>query len=56
MTMRQVVIAAVILGAVAGYVVWWLRRFEVEDMHHRFSEYLGKYDEFRKWEAQNGGD
>ena len=54
MNWRQVVVAAVILGAVAGLVVMWLERFEVEKMHTEIRGYLDRVDRFRAWEAEHG--
>lgn len=54
MTLRQVLLAAVVLGCVAGAVVWYLERFEANRLHDSFSKYLQKYEEFRRWEAQHG--
>lgn len=52
----RVVAVGLVLGLVAGCVVWWLERFEVEKMHSQFREYLDRYDRFKEWEASHGGD
>lgn len=54
MSWRQVIIAAAVLGAVAGLVVMWLERFEVQKMHAQLREYLERHDRFREWEAEHG--
>jgi hypothetical protein len=51
-TLRQVVLAAVILGCVAGAVVWYLERFQ----ERRWEGYLQNWAKFRQWEAEHGGD
>ncbi len=48
MTWKQTIVAAIVLGAVAGLVVMWLERFEVAKMHDGFRDMLKNHDEFRK--------
>ncbi len=54
MTWRQVVIASIVLGIVAGAVVMWLQRFEVTRLHTQMGDYLEKWDKFSKWDAEHG--
>lgn len=54
MTVRQVVLAAAVLGLVAGAVVWYLERFELNRLHGEVRDYLGNYDAFRDFLRQRG--
>lgn len=52
MTWKQVVIASLVLGIVAGAVVMWLQRFEVARLHTQVSDYLQNWDKFIEWEGE----
>jgi hypothetical protein len=52
MTMKQVILSAVILGCVAGAVVWYLERFQ----ERRWQDYLQHWAEFRQYEEGHGGN
>lgn len=54
MSWPKAVAVAIMLGLVAGAVVWYLERFEVARLHTEISGYLSRYDEFRNWEASHG--
>lgn len=54
-TLAQVIVAAVILGAVAGGVVWYLERFQMAKLHTEMSGYLDKWEQFRQWESGHHG-
>ena len=47
MTFKQALIIAMIFGIVAGGVVWWLERFEVNKLHGEVIHYLKNQDEFK---------
>jgi hypothetical protein len=52
---RQAVVIGILLGVTAALVVWYLERFEVAKLHGEVRDYLGRYDEFTKWEQTQGG-
>lgn len=60
MNVRETLVTGIILGVVAGLVVWYLERFEtrrIGDMiGDEFTEYLGKRDLFARWLAEHGRD
>jgi hypothetical protein len=59
-TLRNAVISGVLLGIVAGLVVWYLERFEMERMYAEINSTLGKhaaFDDYLKERGEfNGGD
>ena len=59
-SVRNAVISGVLLGIIAGLVVWYLERFEMERMFAEINATLGKhaeFDDFLKERGEfNGGD
>lgn len=50
MTIKHALIMGIALGLTAAAVVWYLERFESQRLHTEISNYLHRYDEFRKWD------
>lgn len=53
---KQALIIGLTLGLTAAVVVWFLERFESDRLHSEVSNYLHRYDEFRKWDSQQKKD
>lgn len=45
-SVRNAIVAGMILGVVAACVVWFLERFEVARMHEQIREHLERHDAF----------
>lgn len=56
MSWKQAFAFAVVLGLVAAGAVWFLERFEVAKLHGEVASYLERYDRFKLWEQQQGGE
>lgn len=54
MNWRQVAVTAVVLGIVAGFVVWYLERFESERLFGEMRDYMAKRDLFEQWLREHG--
>lgn len=52
----RLVVIGLVLGIVAASVVWFLERFEIAKLHGEVRGYLEKYESFRAWETEHGGD
>lgn len=51
---RQVAVTAIVLGVVAGMVVWYLERFESNRLMGEIHDYLGKRELFDQWLRERG--
>ena len=45
----RVIAIGMVLGIVAGAVVWYLERFEVAKLHAEVGKYLADHDALREW-------
>lgn len=55
---RNAIISGVLLGIVAGLVVWYLERFEMERMYSEINATLGKhaaFDDFLRERGEHDG-
>lgn len=55
-TWPKVIAIGLVLGLMAGAVVWYLERFEVGRLHTEIREYLGHHDAFLRWQEEQHGD
>jgi hypothetical protein len=51
---RNAIISGVILGLIAGAVVWYLERFEMERMFAEINSTLGRHAEFDDYLKERG--
>lgn len=54
MTWRQMVATGIVLGLVAGLVVWYLERFESGRLMTEINDYLEKRSMFEQWLRERG--
>lgn len=48
--MKQAIMTGVILGVIAGVVVWYLERFETQRMFEQIDDVLRAHAAFDDWE------
>lgn len=53
-TIRNAIISGILLGVVAGLVVWYLERFEMERMFAEINATLGKHADFDDYLKERG--
>lgn len=54
MTFRHAIVTGIMLGIVAGLVVWYLERFQTDRMFSDMRDYMEKRDDFRAWLQREG--
>lgn len=53
-TFRHAIVTGIMLGIVAGLVVWYLERFQTDRMFSDMRDYMEKRDDFRAWLQREG--
>jgi hypothetical protein len=54
---RNAILTGVVLGIIAGAVVWYLEKFETQKMFSQIDDILGAHARFDDWErGQNVGN
>jgi hypothetical protein len=51
---RNAIISGIVLGLIAGAVVWYLERFEMERMFAEINATLGKHADFDQFLKEKG--